>query len=286
MTVARVSPTLRFKLGEKFLWLFAAEAAVLAIIPLSARPGWMPTLLLAQVGVMVLSLAAAWLFRHRAQPALAQVFFAFFALAAAVLVSTLFQGDLLRWAGLTTATPPGVAAAMFFQSLLRVLTVLALMKLSGASWGSLYLRAGDLRLCLAVGLPAFLIMAAGAFLFIARPAGFAGQLPALLPWVLVFVLCNGFTEELLYRGLLLKRFEPFLGARLSLLLTSLVFTLAHFQVGYVLNVLQFLLMTFLLALTWGRLTQKSGSLWGSALFHAGADCLIVFNIFASMVATA
>jgi len=33
------------------------------------------------------------------------------------------------------------------------------------------------------------------------------------------------------------------------------------------------------ALLWGYLMQKSDSLWGSALFHAGADCMIVLAIF-------
>jgi len=53
------------------------------------------------------------------------------------------------------------------------------------------------------------------------------------------------------------------------------------QVTYVADVLQFLAIVFPLALLWGCLMQKSEGLWGSALFHAGADCAIVFAIFAS-----
>jgi membrane protease YdiL (CAAX protease family) len=44
---------------------------------------------------------------------------------------------------------------------------------------------------------------------------------------------------------------------------------------------QFLLILFPLALIWGYLMQKTDSLWGSAIFHAGADCVIIFGIFAS-----
>jgi len=35
-----------------------------------------------------------------------------------------------------------------------------------------------------------------------------------------------------------------------------------------------------LSLIWGYLMQKTESIWGSALFHAAGDCLIVFAIFA------
>ena len=61
-----------------------------------------------------------------------------------------------------------------------------------------------------------------------------------------------------------------------------MFTLIHVQVTYVSDVLQFLLIVFPLALVWGYLMQKTDSLWGSALFHAGADCMIILGIYASM----
>jgi membrane protease YdiL (CAAX protease family) len=102
----------------------------------------------------------------------------------------------------------------------------------------------------------------------------------VLPWILLFVLSNAFMEELLYRGILLKRYEPFLGKGLSLLLATLVFTLLHFQAGYVLNAVLFMVQLFPLALIWGWLMQKTDSIWGSVLFHAGADCINIFAIFA------
>jgi membrane protease YdiL (CAAX protease family) len=105
---------------------------------------------------------------------------------------------------------------------------------------------------------------------------------ALSPWILIFVLANGFMEELLFRGLFLRRYELFLGKGLSNLLTAVVFTLIHLQVTYVSDVFQFLLVVFPLALVWGYLMQKTDSLWGSAVFHAGADCMIILGIFASM----
>jgi membrane protease YdiL (CAAX protease family) len=89
-------------------------------------------------------------------------------------------------------------------------------------------------------------------------------------------------EELMFRGIFLKRYEPFLGKGLSLLLTSIVFTLLHFQAGYVLNSVVFMVQLFPFALAWGWLMQKTDGLWGSVLFHAGADCIIIYNIFLLM----
>ncbi len=104
------------------------------------------------------------------------------------------------------------------------------------------------------------------------------KLISLAPWILTFVLANGFAEELLFRGLFLKRYQRFLGKGWSNLLAAAAFTLLHLQVTYVSELAVFLLVLFPLALVWGWLMQKTGSLWGFALFHAGADCLVIFGI--------
>ncbi len=41
-------------------------------------------------------------------------------------------------------------------------------------------------------------------------------------------------------------------------------------------------MVFHCQIAWGWLMQKTGSLWGSVLFHAGADLLIILPIFSSL----
>jgi membrane protease YdiL (CAAX protease family) len=210
------------------------------------------------------------------------VTYALFAVGLAILVSTLWHMDLTRLFELLPGSPQQISSAIFFQSLLRVLVVLVLMAVIGASRESMYLQKGNLRLGLAVGGVGFLILAAIAFAPLAVQAGVTSRLVQLLPWILLFVLSNGFAEELLFRGLLLKRYEPFLGKGLANLLAAVVFTLLHFQVTYVPDTNLFLLGVFPLALLWGALMQKTDSIWGSALFHAGADCIIIFGIFASI----
>ena len=63
--------------------------------------------------------------------------------------------------------------------------------------------------------------------------------------------------------------------------TGLAFTLAHMQVTYAPNLWVFLLVTLGLSIAWGWLMQKTKGLWGSVLFHAGTDLLIVLPIFSN-----
>jgi CAAX prenyl protease-like protein len=98
---------------------------------------------------------------------------------------------------------------------------------------------------------------------------------SLAPWILLFVVSNAFMEELLFRGLFLGRYEPLIGKWLAVLSTALAFTLAHMQVTYAPKLWGFLRVTLGFSIAWGWLMQKTASLWGSVLFHAGADLLIV-----------
>jgi membrane protease YdiL (CAAX protease family) len=283
MAVVTLSKAAWPKKAEAFVVLFLLEAVAFAILPLSGRSEWMPALIYIHAAII-----AAFPIGYRIFYGIGRVkeywpvIYALFAAGMGILVSSLWHMDLTRLFGLPSGSPPEISLAIFFQSLLRVTVVLVLMLVGGVSRDSIYLQKGNLRLGLAVGIPAFLVLAAIAFIPMAGQAGMAERLLELLPWILLFVLSNGFAEEMLYRGLLLKRYEPFLGKRLSNLLAALVFTLLHLPVAYVPDLIPFLAGTFVLALVWGALMQKTDSLWGSALFHAGADCLIIFGVFASL----
>ena len=170
----------------------------------------------------------------------------------------------------------------FSQALLTVIGIIAIAAFAGENLASLYIRRGRLLLGLGVG---SIAAAACCLLALQQPTvkalGLAKLIP-LVPWILLFVLSNAVMEELLFRGLFLGRYEPLMGKGLAVLSTSLAFTLAHMQVKYTPDIAVFLLATFLLSLAWGWLMQKTESLWGSALFHAGADVLIILPIFRSM----
>ena len=118
-------------------------------------------------------------------------------------------------------------------------------------------------------------------LFKAGNLTFAQVVP-WLPWILIFVLANAAQEEILFRGLFLRKLEPFYGKFLANLLIMLVFTLLHNGVTYTYNQYIFLAVVVPLALVWGYITQKTNAVWSSILFHAGTDIPIFLGIFANM----
>jgi hypothetical protein len=282
MTITSIPQSGGLKKSGFFLLGFVLQAMVFAILPLSAR---LPigALLYIHAGLTALLLVAALLLRRSERGKdYWQVFYVLFVAGLAVLLSTLFSDSLLELFRLRPGSPSWIAVAKLSESLWRVIPILVLMAIVGADRRSLYLNRGKFGLGLAVGIAGFVGFAGLAFIPLAKQAGMLNKLLSLSPWIFIFVLANGFMEELLYRGLFLKRFEPFLGKGLSNLLTASVFTLSHVQVSYVSDVFKFLLVVFPLALIWGYLMQKTDSLLGSVLFHAGADCMIIFGIYASM----
>jgi membrane protease YdiL (CAAX protease family) len=210
------------------------------------------------------------------------VFFAYFT---AVLGLSLgyFLGDWgLRLFGLTEQTAAGIAVAKFSQASLIVIGVLVTARLCKQDLASLQIRKGNLRVGLSVGL---ITAAACLFLSLQQPAVRAlgtAKLVSLAPWIVLFIVSNAFMEELVFRGLFVGRYEPLIGNWLTVFSTALAFTLAHMQVTYAPNLLGFLLVLLGLSIAWGWLMQKTGSLWGSALFHAGADLLIILPIFSNL----
>lgn len=263
-----------------FLLAFVVEMATFAILPLSYRVP-VNQLLPIHAGIAAALLATALLLRRSERgKQYWLVSFALFVAGVAVLSSTLFSARILGPLGLIPSSPAGMAVAKLSESFCRVIPILVLMASAGVDRGAMYLRKGRLALGLGVGTGGFIAFAALAYIPLAKQPGISDTLLSLAPWILMFVLANGFGEELLFRGLLLGRYEPFLGKGLSNLLAALVFTLLHLPVTYVPQVLQFLVVVFPLALLWGYLMQKTDSLWGSALFHAGADCMIVLAVFA------
>jgi membrane protease YdiL (CAAX protease family) len=271
------------KKSSVFLLFFIVETMVFALITLS--PYLPQTALLGfHAGLTaVLLIIALFLRRSGKGKPYWPVFYAFFVAGAAVLTSGLFSGDLLRLFKQTVATPQGIALAKFSESILRVIPILVLMPVMGFDWRSMYLAAGKVRFWLPIAIAAFVVFPALAYFPLSSSqAGVLDKLLPLWPWILLFVLSNGFMEELLYRGVFLKRYEPFLGKGLSIILTAIVFALMHTQVTYAAQMIQFLVIVLVLSLIWGILIQKTDSLWGAVLFHAAGDCLIIFGAYASM----
>ena len=89
-------------------------------------------------------------------------------------------------------------------------------------------------------------------------------------------------EELLFRGLFLKKFEPLLGDFGANLTIALVFTALHFGVGYTSDQWLFMGILIGLALLFGTVIQKTKALWPAILFHAGMDISVMLGIFSNL----
>lgn len=183
-------------------------------------------------------------------------------------------------------TPRGLGLQKLIEAAIVVSVVVLMALLGGGSLGSLYLQKGDLRFGLAAGLGLFALSAAAAvplanFAFMARGVT-AERLLGWTPWLLMMALSNGVLEELLFRGLFLRKLEPFFGRLGSNLLVMFVFTVLHLGATYTSEMVGFIAVTSLLALAWGWLMQRSNTLWASALFHAGMDLPIFIGILSNL----
>ncbi|MBN1485434.1 MAG: CPBP family intramembrane metalloprotease, partial [Chloroflexia bacterium] len=173
-----------------------------------------------------------------------QVMFGLFILFAAISLDWVFGRFLLDSLHVSDATPAAWAFLKVNDFFVIVGTVVVFTRLSGGSLGSIYLQRGKLKLGLVIGGTAFIVACAGAIptaelLFGGQDLTLSRVLP-WTPWVLLIVLANGALEEILFRGLFLRKVEPFFGRLLSNVLIALVFTVLHQGVYYTSEQLIFL----------------------------------------------
>ena len=236
-----------------------------------------------RAGLSILFLGVAAIF-HRSEQLRKywQLPFMLFVAVFSQFMSWYFSGRILSMTGLDVTTVEGVAVAKLIESLLIVGPIILFIGMSGEGLGSVYIRKGKLGLSLVIGVATFVVLA-----LLAVWSGYADGIPlesiiGWTPWILLFVLSNGFMEELLFRGLFLGRLGPIVGAGLANLMTTVVFVSAHLQVTYSPDLVMFMGILLLLSLAWGYVMQKTDNIWGAALFHAGADWFVLIWMFAAM----
>jgi membrane protease YdiL (CAAX protease family) len=213
-----------------------------------------------------------------------RVAFAFFVASVAYPITGLTMEWLLDSFSIVPSATQGLALGKFVEVLMIVAPILVLTKLSGADMGSIFLKRGNLKLGLSIGGLVFFNFATSALLFFATRFTRMEVLGNAIVWGLVFSLANGFMEELWLRGILLRRFQPFIGVHGSVWLTAIVFAVMHGAAYYFMPAVLpiFVLNTLTLGLACGYLMMKSDSIWGAALIHAAAD----FFLFVAVLANA
>jgi len=207
-------------------------------------------------------------------------------LAVVVTLDKIIGVYLIDHVGVRDAIATGWMLQKINEVLFIVCAVVFLQRVSGDSLESLYIKKGNLRLGLTIGVITFLIAVAGSipaaeFLFKAKDLSLSRVLP-WMPIILVIVICNGALEELLFRGVFLRRLDPFFGKFGANILVALVFTVLHRGAFYTSQEMLFLVILFPLALAWGAIMQKTDGLWGSILFHAGMDIPIYLGLFSNL----
>lgn len=236
-----------------------------------------------KTGMAIASLAA-WLVLGRIER-LRQyrpIVFGFFAVSVGLLLARYLSNVPMQLMGLSVTSVRGVAMAKFGEALPIVLCILVAHFATGGTLDDLFLRRGKLKLWLPVS-----VIGAAAFVGIgALQAAGSGlswsTVVRALPWIAIFTFSNAFMEELWFRALFLKKLEPLVGTKTSLVITTLIFALVHISATYVIDILLFLVAVTALALLWGWLMQKSNSIWGAVLIHAAGDILGIVGYLAQV----
>lgn len=204
----------------------------------------------------------------------------FFAISIGVLLAQFFGNIPVKLLGYPVTTVQGVAMAKFGEALLIVLPILVLHFATGGDRSGLFLGGGNRKLALGTGILGFAAFAGIGYLQ-TRDTGLSWNVVATsLPWILIFIFSNAFLEELWFRALFLKKLEPLVGIRTTLVITSIVFAVVHIDSTYVIDIIVFIALLLVLALLWGSLIWKSNSIWGAVFFHAGADILVILGFLA------
>lgn len=154
-------------------------------------------------------------------------------------------------------------------------------RIMGYSEADLGLRAGSLPIQILVALTGFTF--GYAEYRILAPEPLIESLTWQNMWLpaLVLLVSTGFLEELVFRGLMQRTADTVLGERLGLLLVAFVFAVLHVGYKSVLDVV----FVFAVALFFGWIVQKTGSLLGVTFAH-GLTNVMLFLIMPLLTAGA
>jgi hypothetical protein len=161
-----------------------------------------------------LLLVIAWLVHRRDRyKKYWKIFFALFILSIAASLDWIFGRFLFDSLHVSDATPAGWALPKLNELVVITGVVVVFTYLSGDNLGSIYIQRGNLKLGLIIGAITFAIAAAGSIpvaklLFKGEGLTLSMVLP-WTPWLLITVLSNRALEEILFRGLFLRKLVPF-----------------------------------------------------------------------------
>lgn len=228
--------------------------------------------------ILILGFFISWrLFQKRNLTIAKDLAFAFMALNLAFLVVSFFTSEF--W-NLNQETSKGFALIKLSDAVIISLVLILSFIIGGYKLKKIYLAKGRLVTGLIIGILFFILFA---YLAINNPQqriepDFLGK---NYYWILIFVFANGFMEELIFRGIFLKKLYQYMKPVWAIVLTSICFAVPHLTVNYHPEVLIFAGIVFVLGVICGFAMHYTRSIIAPMLIHAGADLMIIIQVFAS-----
>jgi len=241
------------------------------------------TRLLFKIAVPIILLLSTWTIHRTENIKYRNISFGFFAVSLGFLL-TYFLG---RWAsfipGLVIESVEGWAIAKVAEVIPIIATVLILAVVYGEDLKDSYLIGGNLKKTGMLGIAALPLSIIQYLVMGGLSVNVSSDvIMGWIPWLLIFAFSNAFMEELIFRGIFLKKLGKIFGERGALLQISFGFSIFHAALLPFLGIemmIVFLIFMFFVGYSWGYVVQKSESIWGAVLAHAVADILFVIVAF-------
>lgn len=208
--------------------------------------------------------------------------FGYFVASSAVMLSDLAgDGALILW-GQPWTTLSGFVALKLGEDATTIGTIIMLAILTRDDREQLFLSRSRLGLGLAIGI-ASLVALTGLSVSLLWGNDFQpDRVRELLAPLLLVALADGFMEEMLFRGLFLRRLGRCVGDDWANVVTATVFAFWHLEPAFPGSNPVNHLVLFVLGLLLGRVMQRTGSVLAPALIHAGAIMIIFPDVLTTL----
>jgi len=151
---------------------------------------------------------------------------------------------------------------------------IVVMRILGQRAGEIGLNFKSFLIQLAVGLTGLLFGAVEYFILKPEPMINELTLPEVWLPALILLLCPGFVEEFIFRGVLQKTAEEVFGGGWGIIYVSLLFAVLHMGFLSLIDVA----FVFAVAVFFGWVVKKTGSLLGVTLAHGLTNILLYLVI--------
>ena len=210
------------------------------------------------------------------------VLWAFFLVSVGWMLDFFLTERIANMLSLNSQDLSGMAYTMVISTLLVSAPVVIGWLLSGHQISTIYIQSSEKMWGIIIGITGLLLFG-GLGVFQAQGQGIVFKIiGAAIPMALVFSLANAFREELVYRAIFLDSFRANIGVLAAIIVTTLVFVVAHVGASYdPASLVIFLIILVLIGVVGSQIMIKTGSLIGAVLFHAGADVLLIMGLLSS-----